>query len=422
VNAETLIQLPAARAAEAIQAGDLTSEALVGACLERIAERDATVRAWEHIDRDAALAQARARDAETPRGPLHGVPVGIKDLIDTADQPTSYGTPIYAGHHPDRDAACVARLRGAGAVILGKTVTTEFALFHPGPTTNPHDPQRTPGGSSSGSAAAVADGMVPLALGTQTAASVSRPAAFCGVFGFKPTYGVVPTDGVKPASPSLDTIGVFARGVDDLALWFEVMTASPAGGDAQPRMAWTRTYEWDRADAWTQRALLAVADRLGLPELAPPDEFEGLVAAQTAIMEAEVASSLAPEQREHPHRLSAELRDLLARGARVTDRERASAHDLATRSRALLPDVFAHVDVLLAPSVIGEAPVGLDATGDPLFGRIWTLLGTPTVAVPGLRGPNGMPLGVQVVAAPGNDGAALAAARWLAPRLAEMPQ
>jgi Asp-tRNA(Asn)/Glu-tRNA(Gln) amidotransferase A subunit family amidase len=413
-----LTDLSATAAAEAIRAGEVSSETLVRACLERIAEREHTVHAWAHIDQELALAQARARDAEAPAGPLHGVPVGVKDLIDTADQPTAYGSPIYADRRPGPDAECVIRLRSAGAVILGKTVTTEFALFHPGPTTNPHDPARTPGGSSSGSAAAVADRMVPLALGTQTAASIIRPAAFCGVFGLKPTYGAVPTGGVKVLSPSLDTIGAFARDAADLAVALAVLSDQRVVLTPEPpRVAWVRTFEWDLAAVETRRALEALAGELALPEVVLPDDFAELVAAQTAIMEAEVAHHLAPERQEHGDQLSAKLHTVLASGDKVTDERLHAAHELARRCRAQVPGLFGDADVLLAPCVIGEAPVGVGATGDPLFCRIWTLLGTPTVAVPGLRGPAGLPLGVQVVAPSGDDALAIGAAQWLARQL-----
>lgn len=418
MSAAPLTALPVTQAADAIRAGELTSEALVEAHLARIAEREPMVRAWAHLDPDAALAQARARDAEAPRGPLHGIPVGIKDLIDTADELTEYGSPIYAGRRPAHDATSVARLRAAGAVILGKTVTTEFALFHPGPTTNPHDTTRTPGGSSSGSAAAVADGMVGLALGTQTAASVVRPASYCGIFGLKPTFGAIPTHGVKSISPSLDTVGVFARHAGDLAVALEVLARDPVPRDAAPRrVGWVRTFEWDRAGAATRQAVESVAADLALPEIRLPDAFTDLVAAQTAIMVSEAAQHLDAERRAHGGLISAALHDVLAAGDAVTADEVARAHDLARRCRDDLAEVFADVDALLAPSVVGEAPVGIDATGDPLFCRIWTLLGTPTVAVPGLRGPSGLPLGVQVVAAPGDDATAIGAARWLADRL-----
>jgi Asp-tRNA(Asn)/Glu-tRNA(Gln) amidotransferase A subunit family amidase len=417
MTAHAPTELSATAAAGAIRAGQLSSVALVQACLERIAERDPVVRAWRHLDADAALAQARARDAEPARGPLHGVPVGVKDLIDTADQPTAYGSPIYDGHRPDRDAACVARLRAAGAVILGKTVTTEFALFHPGPTTNPHDATRTPGGSSSGSAAAVADGMVPLALGTQTAASVIRPASFCGVFGCKPTFDLIPTDGVKAISPSLDTVGVFTRDADDLAAALDVLAGAAIGDAGPPRMALVRTYEWERAGPATRDALTTVASDLALPEVELPGEFATLVDSQTTIMVAEIARCLADEHRDHDAQLSDRLRAVIADGARVSDDALRAAHEHVRRCHALLPEVFGEHDVALTPSAVGEATVGIDATGDPLFGRIWTALGAPSVAVPGLRGPAGLPLGVQVVAAPGNDATAIAAARWLADRL-----
>jgi amidase len=410
-------RMSAAEAAAAIRDGALTSEALVHACLERIAKREPDIHAWVHLDAAAVIRQALQRDAEQPRGPLHGVPVGVKDLIDTSDQPTGYGSPIYEGHRPARDATCVERLRTAGAVIIGKTVTTEFALFHPGPTRNPYDVTRTPGGSSSGSAAAVADGMVPLALGTQTAASIVRPASFCGIFGLKPTFGSIPTIGVKAISPSLDTVGVFARDPADLRLALEVMAGAAVAVAPPPRVALVRTAQWDQADPATREALEQLAAERSLPEAALPTDFATLVDSQRTIMLAEAARHLAAEDREHGDALSDELRDLLAQGRRIGDDELRRAHEHARRCREQVPDVFADHDVLLAASAVGEAPRGIDATGDPLFGRMWTLLGTPCVAVPGLHGPNGMPVGVQVIAAPGTDATAIAAARWLADHL-----
>ena len=411
----------ATAAAAAIRAGEARSEDVVAACLERIAERDGEVHAWTHVDPERALAEARRRDATPAVGPLHGVPVGIKDLIDTADAPTAYGSPIHAGHRPARDAVCVARLRDAGAVVLGKTVTTEFALFQPGPTVNPHDPARTPGGSSSGSAAAVADHMVPVALGTQTAGSIVRPASFCGIYGYKPTFGAVPTDGVRAIGPSLDTIGPLARTVDDLALTTGVLrgASAPEPQDRTPSIGFARTWEWERADVTTRAAIGALVARLGLPEVTLPAAYADLVSAQTTIMEAEAAAALAPEHRAHPQQLSAQLRELLARGLAVGEDVVDHARDHSARCRALLPSVFADHDVLLVPSAVGEAPEGLDATGDPLFCRIWTLLGTPAVAIPGLRGPHGMPLGLQVVADLDDDAAALAAARSIGDTLAQ---
>ncbi|HEX6255194.1 MAG TPA: amidase [Euzebyales bacterium] len=420
---DRLHELSATQVASAIRTGDVTATQVVTACLDRIAERETQVRAWVHVDRDAALAAARLRDEQEPTGPLHGVPVGIKDLIDTGDAPTSYGSPIYAGHRPARDAMCVQRLRDAGAVVLGKTVTTEFALFHPGPTANPCDLTRTPGGSSSGSAAAVADRMAPLALGTQTAGSIVRPASFCGIYGFKPTFGVIGTTGVKPIGPSLDTLGPLARSVDDLAVAAGVM-ADGAPWDvpsAPPAVAFARTHQWEQAAAATRDVLTALAERLGLPHITLPDEFADLVDAQALIMGVEVVTALDAEHRAHPEVLSEDLRALLAQSRAIRPDDLEEARALADRCRGALPAVFAQHPVMLVPSAIGEAPEGLGATGDPVFCRMWTLLGTPAVAVPGLRGPDGLPLGVQVVGDRNDDGAVLAAARWLGDQLAKEP-
>lgn len=421
-----LTELSAVEAAGRIQAGELSSVELVSACLDRIVARDEEVRAWAYVDPEVVLREARDRDREGSRGPLHGVPVGVKDIVDTADQPTELGSPIHAGRRPPADAGSVARLRAAGAVILGKTVTTEFALFSPGPTTNPHDPARTPGGSSSGSVAAVADGMVPVALGTQTAGSVVRPASFCGVFGLKPTFGAFPLDGVKQVSPSLDTLGHFARTAEDLAVAAGVLAGrvgsfAPETPDRPWRVGFVRTHEWAHADPSTrdriERAVDLLAGEAELDEVDLPPHWSGLVAAQTVIMEAEAAVALAPERRDHADRLSANLLEMLDRGAHHDPEAVRHARALADRCRAELRDVVADRDVLLAPSVLGEAPVGLDHTGDPLLCRMWTLLGTPTVAVPGLRGPAGLPLGVQVVAPHGRDALAIGVAGWLAPLL-----
>lgn len=410
--------LPSAiAAAAAVRDGQLSSQELVSDCLDRIAEHEPRLRAWAHVDREGALAQARQRDAEEPRGPLHGVPVGVKDILDTVDQPTCYGSPIHAGHQPASDATAVAALRDAGAVIVGKTVTTEFALFHAGPTANPHDPARTPGGSSSGSAAAVAAGTVPLAVGTQTAGSVVRPASFCGVVGGKPTFGAIPTEGVMPCAPTLDTVGAFGRGVDDVALALGVMAGDvdrfrPAPPGDRPRIGFCRTPQWDDLEPATRTRVEDAAERLArsvdVVEVALPGDFDGLVDAQVTIMGVEARRALAWERSHHPDLLSDELTAYLDGAA---DREDAydSALALAARCRARLHEVFADPPVVLAPSVLGEAPP-IATTGDPLLCRMWTLLGTPAIAVPGLHGPAGLPLGVQVLAAPGRDGLALGGA------------
>ena len=408
---------PVARIVADVRAGRTSAVEVARATLDAIAER-ADLAAWAHLDPELVLAEARARDAVAPTGALHGVPVAIKDIIDTADQPTAYGSPIHDGHRPARDATAVARLRAAGAVIMGKTVTTEFALFAPGPTVNPHDPTRTPGGSSSGSAAAVGAGLVPLALGTQTAGSVVRPASFCGVHGAKPTFGRVPVDGVRACAPDLDTVGVFGLDAGDVALALGVIAGEPTGLAlpvlaSPPVIGWVRTENWDAIDAEVQALLeegvsrLAASGRARVRDLALPASFDGLTAAQTVLMRTQAIDALAPEVRDHPEALSPTLTDYLAQGPDRVGAARATVHRDA--ARADLVDAFGDADVLLAPSVLGEAP-SLETTGDPLLCRAWTLLGVPCVAVPGLVGPTGLPLGIQVIARPGDDALALAVA------------
>jgi len=421
-----LRRLGAAEAARLIAAGDLSSAALVAACLERITEREETVRAWAHLDARAALAQARARDAEPPRGPLHGVPVGVKDIVDTADLPTERGSAIHAGRRPGADAACVARLRAAGAVILGKTVTTEFAYFSPGPTRNPADPARTPGGSSSGSAAAVADAMVPVAIGSQTAGSVIRPAAFCGTLGLKPTRGLVDLTGVMALSGNLDTLGWFARDTEDLALLGTVLADEwPDAGEASgaPAFALARTPWWDRADADAQGAVTRAAGRLAaagasVRDLDLPARFAALPEAQEALMAFDMARSLAHEREHHADELSDVLRAFLERGDTIGRAVAGDAVALGAECRALLAEHLEPGETLLVPAVSGEPP-GFDdgVTGDPLFCRAWTLLGVPALSVPGATGSRGAPVGVQFVAPARGDAALVAAGAWAAPHL-----
>ena len=421
-----LRRLGAAEAARRIAAGDLSSAALVAACLERITEREETVRAWAHLDARAALAQARARDAEPPRGPLHGVPVGVKDIVDTADLPTERGSAIHAGRRPGADAACVARLRAAGAVILGKTVTTEFAYFSPGPTRNPADPARTPGGSSSGSAAAVADAMVPVAIGSQTAGSVIRPAAFCGTLGLKPTRGLVDLTGVMALSGNLDTLGWFARDTEDLALLGTVLADEwPDAGEASgaPAFALARTPWWDRADADAQGAVTRAAGRLAaagasVRDLDLPARFAALPEAQEALMAFDMARSLAHEREHHADELSDVLRAFLERGDTIGRAVAGDAVALGAECRALLAEHLEPGETLLVPAVSGEPP-GFDdgVTGDPLFCRAWTLLGVPALSVPGATGSRGAPVGVQFVAPARGDAALVAAGAWAAPHL-----
>jgi Asp-tRNA(Asn)/Glu-tRNA(Gln) amidotransferase A subunit family amidase len=414
--------LSATEAARRIERGELTSEALVAACLERIAARDEEVHAWAFVDKAHALAQARALDRSPRRGPLHGIPVGLKDIIDTAELPTEYNSPIYRGHRPRADAACVMALKAAGAVVLGKTATTEFANNYPAPTRNPHDLAHTPGGSSSGSGAAVADFMVPLALGTQTGGSVIRPAAFCGVAGIKPSFGSINRAGVKPVSESLDTIGVFARQVEDLALSLEALSgkATPDWGSfsGKPRIGLCRTPRWSLADTATQESLERAASRLlqagaQVRDFDMPSQSEQLFDRHKLVMGFESARALAWEYASHPEKLSSNLKARLEEGAKVTREAYDGMRVTAERCRRWLAEDMRELDFLLTPSAPGEAPASLASTGDPVFNRAWTLLGVPCITLPYGRGPKGLPLGVQLVGAFDGDAALLGWARWV---------
>jgi amidase len=423
------LSLSARDAAQQIAAKRLSSEALVASCLERIAAREAAVGAWHYLDPEAARAAARQCDREPPRGPLHGLPIAVKDLIDTADMPTGYGSPIYQGHRPAADAACVALARSAGAVVIGKTVTTEFACFTPGKTANPRNPAHTPGGSSSGSAAAVGDGMVPLAFGTQTAGSVIRPAAFCGIVGYKPSFGTIPRAGVKMLADSLDTIGTMARSVADAAFFAGVVAGRPALRDpapppAPPRFGICRTPMWDEAEPSTAAALdraRSALERAGAraAEIAVPPEHEGLTAAQETIMGFELVRALAHERLQHSAELSPRLAQLLDAGMAVG----ADVYDAAQRETAAarnrLDVFFGPCDAILTPAAPGAAPAGLGYTGNPLFNRMWTLLGAPCVTVPALWGEDGLPTGVQLVGRVGDDAKLIGAALFLERALAD---
>ena len=401
----------AAEAVAQLSRREISAEKLVRRCLARIAEREPVVQAWEALDAEAAIAEARRIDALRDRPPLYGLPIGVKDLIDTADLPTAYGSPIHRGHQPSHDAESVRRLREAGAIVLGKTVTTEFAVYSPGKTRNPHDPSRTPGGSSSGSAAAVADGMVPAALGSQTAGSVIRPASYCGVMGFKPSFGLLPLEGVHPLAPSLDTLGLFVRALDDIPLLVSVLAASPLQiRPARPRLGFCRTEAWAHAAPETQTAVEQAAKALGARDVDTGASFAGLIDAQIAIMGAEAAETLGDEPEE---RLSPKLREFLRAGAKVTPNRLAAAREQAERCRREIDATFEQVDVLLTPAAVGEAPEGLGATGDPIFCRIWTLLGVPCLSLPVLKGPAGLPIGLQIVGRRGRDAELLAAAAWI---------
>jgi Asp-tRNA(Asn)/Glu-tRNA(Gln) amidotransferase A subunit family amidase len=415
--------LSAAEAARQFRSGRISCEALVSDCLERIEVRDGEVQAWVYCDPELALAQARAIDKSPPRGALAGVPIGVKDVIDTFDMPTQYNSPIYRNHQPQADAACVAMARHAGAVILGKTVTTEFASRTAGPTRNPHDLAHTPGGSSSGSAAAVADFMVPAAFGTQTGGSVIRPSAYCGVVGYKPSFGTISRAGLKPLAESLDTIGVIARTIEDCALLVHVVSgrALPDLGvklSRPPRIGVCRTSRWKDASPATLELLDNAAARLSkagaqvLP-VALPEGFDELYEEQEVIMNFEAARALAHERFRHAAQLSDHLQSKLAQHWSMPRSYYDEALRHARNCRLEFTDIFSHIDVLLTPSALGEAPNGIETTGNSLFNRNWTLLNAPCVTIPAGVGPQGLPLGVQVVGRYYDDERVLLDAQWI---------
>lgn len=433
-----LTRLGAVDAATAIGDGHITSEELVDACLARIGEADESVQAWAFLDPQHARQQARAADEARgrgkPLGALHGVPIAIKDIIDTADMPTENGTVLHAGRRPREDATVVSRLRTAGAIVLGKTVTTELAVCAPGKTRNPRDPERTPGGSSSGSAAAVAAEMVPLAVGTQTNGSAIRPASYCGIVGYKPTHGLIPRTGILHQSRLLDHVGVFARSLPDAALLAqELMAFDPSDPDTRPRarprlvdfvsrpiplpprFAFVKTPMWEEASADTHAAFAELVESLGdrVTDVTLPEPFAEGVAQHRVIMEADLALSYAPELERGPSELSATLREMLERGRRylAVDYNRAAAR--IPLYNAALDDVFAEFHAILTPATSGEAPRGLGSTGSPVFCTLWTLCGLPAVTVPIMQGAHGMPVGVQLVGARLDDARLLQCARWL---------
>jgi len=433
----SLAALTLCDAAADLREGRITSAELVGDCLKQIDASEEKVQAWAHLDREHALRQAKALDEVRahgqPTGPLHGVPVGIKDIFDTGDYPTEFGSPIWAGRTPRKDAAAVARLRAAGAVILGKTVTTEYAYFHPGKTRNPHDTKRTPGGSSSGSAASVAAFMVPGAIGSQTNGSVIRPAAFCGVVGYKPTHGLIPRTGALILSRTLDHVGTFTRSVEDAALMAQVMigfdaededtrpTATPpllssaaSKPPLPPRFAYVRSAAWEHAEPATQEAFGELVEELGEAAVAVDlgEGFGRAIGWQKVVMEVEMAHNLHRDYEQSRDQLSERLRELIERGRQYPAIEYTAA--LAGRAvlNAALDEVFNEYDAILTPAAAGEAPP-LGSTGNPVFCSTWTYLGTPAVTLPLLRGESGMPMGVQLVGRRGNDARLLRTARWL---------
>jgi Asp-tRNA(Asn)/Glu-tRNA(Gln) amidotransferase A subunit family amidase len=430
--------LTATEAAHLIHEGALKSQALVEACIGRIREREDDVRAWQYFDPDVALEQARHADERFANGEhlglLHGLPVGIKDIIATADMPTEDGTPANKGRQPDADAACVRALREAGAVIMGKTVTTELATRFPGKTRNPHNLEHTPGGSSSGSAAAVACGMVPLALGTQTGGSVTRPASFCGIYGLKPTLGMISRQGVTMQSHTLDTVGVYGRSTQDLALIGDALSipdpsdpvsySRAIGGLAAtvadrrekpaPRFAFVRTPAWDKADSAAQKSIIDFVARHShaITEAPDPVIFETIIDAHRCVQHAENAHHFADIEARARDLLSPTLREILDLGRTIPAKDYLDAlalRDMAYRELTALLDRY---DALVCLSACGAPPRGLESTGNPIFNGMWTLLGVPTVTLPLLTA-DGLPLGIQIIGKRREEHRLLRNAAWL---------
>jgi Asp-tRNA(Asn)/Glu-tRNA(Gln) amidotransferase A subunit family amidase len=432
-----LTELKATEAVAKLAGGEVTSEDLTRACLARIDELEPQVGAWAFLDRERALEQARAADAARREGkgvgPLHGLPIGVKDIIDTADMPTENGCGLFKGRLPFKDAACVTALRRAGAVIVGKTVTTELAAHNPAGTRNPRNLEHTPGGSTSGSAAAVACGMVPAALGTQTGGSVIRPAAFCGVYGFKPTFGVIPRTGVLTQAHSLDTVGVMGRSVEDLALLADALQAHDEGDPASlttsrprlgamasedfplaPMFAFVKTHAWADADASTQEAFGELVESLGaqVTEVSLDQTTARGIEAAMTVQRVEAAFHFGPLLDRAPELISKPLAALIEEGRRIPGVAYVAALNAREAFRAGIDDVLVHHGTILTPAALGPAPKGLGTTGNAIFCRFWTYLGVPAVSLPLLE-VDGLPMGVQLVAARRDDGRLLRTARWL---------
>lgn len=436
--------LSATDARARLVAGEFSVADFAASLLERVQQVNAQVQAWAHLEPAHLLAQAAAADeahaAGRPDGPLFGLPVGLKDIIDTADLPTEDGTVLHAGRMPHEDAAIAARLRAAGGLVMGKTVTTELATYAPGKTRNPHNPAHTPGGSSSGSAAAVAAGMVPLAIGTQTNGSVIRPASFCGVYGFKPSAGLIARTGVLTQSPALDAVGVFGRTLADVALLAQTLAghddgdpltrprATPpllamAQADAPmpPTLAWVATPFWDRVAPDAQAAfgeLIEVLTGRIAPFELPPTAADA-VGWHRTVMEADLAGSFEMEYERGRDRLSESLRGQIERGRQVSAVAHRQALARVPLLRGSLETVFDHFDAILTPATLGTAPPGLHSTGDPLMCTLWTFLGLPCLSLPLLHGENGLPLGVQLVGRLGDDARLLRTARWVVKAVAQ---
>jgi Asp-tRNA(Asn)/Glu-tRNA(Gln) amidotransferase A subunit family amidase len=435
----SLIEMSAAASAAAIQAGELTSEELVKAYIDQINAHEATVEAWAHFDADYALTQARNADglrrSGKQTGPLHGIPIGVKDIFDTHDMPTEDGTIIHKGRTPTDDASSVEQLRQVGAIIMGKTVTTEMAVFSPGKTKNPHNPAHTPGGSSSGSAAAVASNMVPLAVGTQTNGSIIRPASYCGVVGYKPSYGLISRNRVLLQSLNFDHVGVFARDVTDAALIAEQMmaydhrdpsmqvrmppkllTTIAEGPLVAPKLAFVKTPAWNtHADDDVKDGFTEIVDFMGdsIEELDLTHLLEEVPQWHKIIMEVDIAKNFNRDYKQHKDQFSEMLREIIERGRNTRAIEYNHAVDHIAALNTAMDEIMVEYDAILTPATTGEAPLGLESTGNPIFCTPWSFCGMPAVTLPLMQGSNNLPLGVQLTSAKGDDARLLRTADWL---------
>ncbi len=422
MSTDKLNELTASEVVKNISTGSVTAEAVTKACLDRIKEREETVRAWAYIDPNYALAQARILDKEPVKRPLHGLPIGVKDVIDTSDMPTQMQSSAYQGHQSKTDAACVAILRAAGAIILGKTVTCEFAGSFPGPTTNPHNPAHTPGGSSSGSGAAVADFMVYGAFGTQTGGSILRPASFCGTVGYKPTYNLINRAGLMFAAENLDTIGLLTRTVDDADLLMSVLLNRSRSvcipKNAKPKIGLCRTHHWNLALPETIFAINDSVARLKeagaeIVETTLPDSFAELGSTRNILNNFERSRVMADLWVNHRDQLSVNIAKQIENGTPMDYQTYQKAIIHANDCRSHLGEIFGDVDFILAPSATGEAPRGLNYTGDPQFQGYWTVLHVPTISLPTHIGPNQLPVGIQLVGRRWQDETLFSWSRWV---------
>ena len=427
---------------EMIRDGKLTSVALVTEAFKRIEENDDTLRAWAYLDKDGALQRAaemdQLRNAGKPLGRLHGIPVGLKDIVDTADMPTECGTPIMAGRQPDSDAVIVQKLREEGAVIIGKTVTTEFAFMNPSVTRNPHNQEHSPGGSSAGSAAAVAAGHVPLTVGSQTNGSVIRPASYCGTYGFKPSAGVIPRGGLLTQSPVLDQVGVFANTIEDLGLMADAIAGYDASDSAsyarprpqmlagaqstppiEPNFVWFEMPYFDRLAPDAREGLDEVIAALnGHVEVIDAEEsFGSLVEAHQIIMEYQIAENLGWVLDKHPDQVSEKIAASITRGRKFSAEAFAEATEIRDGTIGYFHTFFRDYDAILAPAAPGDAPLFAESTGDPIFSTVWTLCGLPCVTMPLLASERGLPVGVQLIGGPEEDDRLLRSAQWMVSHL-----